>query len=364
VTGLKFLELGRLNQPYMAAFMPIAAEVLASGMYIGGSYVDMFEREFARYCGVERCVSVANGLDALILALRALNIGAGDEVIVPAQTFVATWLAVSAVGATVVPVDVELETANINPKLIESAVTSRTKAIIPVHLYGAMADMTSIMEIAQRHSLWVIEDAAQAHGAQHENRKAGSIGHVGCFSFYPSKNLGALGDAGGVTTNDTKIADRVRLIANYGAKIKYVHTETGMNSRMDPIQAAFLSFKLNYLDQITGQRKSIAAKYSNAVEGKNSLRRLLKEDTDCVWHNYVICADDRDDFIAYMEKSGVGTALHYPIIPSKQECYAADFGERDFPVANQLAREGVSLPIGEYLTDDEVDAVVATIRSY
>lgn len=363
---LEFLELRRINESYSEDFEKIAVENFRSGQYIGGGSVTNFEREFADYCGVKHCVTVGNGLDALVIALRALDIKAGDEVIVPGQTFVATWLAVSAVGATIVPVDVSQSTGNIDPSLIEGAITSKSKAIIPVHLYGAMADMTRIMEIAERHSLFVIEDAAQAHGAVHANKRAGAHGHIGCFSFYPSKNLGALGDAGGIVTNDDDVAQRARLLGNYGSVEKYVHAEIGTNSRMDPIQASYLSVKLKDLDTVGKKRKNIAAAYSEALTKSSSqnIEILLKENIDCVWHNFVILVNDRKSFMDHMKNNGIGTAIHYPIIPSQQKCYVEEFGHHNLPVSEELSSRSVSLPIGEYLSQDEITQVCNAILSY
>ncbi|WP_157801383.1 DegT/DnrJ/EryC1/StrS family aminotransferase [Sphingobium sp. LB126] len=363
---LEFLDLRRLNEPYLSDFENATCTNFRSGHYIGGPSVAKFEQEFARYCGVRQCVSVGNGLDALVIALRALGVGVGDEVIVPGQTFVATWLAVSAVGAKIVPVDVSSSTANIDTVLIEGAITPHTKAIIPVHLYGACADMARIMEIARSHSLFVIEDAAQAHGAICGGKRAGAHGHVGCFSFYPSKNLGALGDAGGLVTNDDVVAERARLLGNYGSIQKYVHSEIGMNSRLDPIQASLLSVKLNNIDNIIEKRKKCAAAYSEAISSRSStkLSRLLKDDIDCVWHNFVVLADDRQQFIDHMKSHGVHTAIHYPIIPSRQECYLEEFGSINLPISERLAAHSVSLPIGEYLNECEINQVVQAISTY
>lgn len=366
MTEVKFLELGRLNEQYLQDFWPIAEQSFRSGTYIGGESVTKFEKDFAAYCGVDHCISVGNGLDALVIALRALGVGKGDEVIVPGQTFIATWLAVSAVGAKIVPVDVDRLTANVDTSLIEAVLTPKTKAIIPVHLYGATANMGRIIEIAGKHSLFVIEDAAQAHGVLHNGKRAGSHGHIGCFSFYPSKNLGALGDAGALVTGDPELALKARLLANYGSVEKYVHIEAGTNSRLDPIQAAFLSLKLVALDEIIGRRKAIASTYTKVLDGRGSAKisRLLKGDVDCVWHNFVVLVDDRKKFSDYMNENGVGTALHYPTIPSKQKCYSTEFGHLELPVSEEFAAKSVSLPIGEYLTANEVAKVASAISSY
>ena len=362
---VRFLELSCLNERYMADFLDDAARCFRSGVYIGGEDVAAFEREFAAYVGVRHCIGVGNGLDALVLALRALGIGPGDEVIVPGQTFIATWLAVSCVGATLVPIDVEVDTANIDASLIEAALTQRTRAIIPVHLYGASAEMDQIMSLAEKHDLFVIEDAAQAHGDVCSGKQAGAHGHLGCFSFYPTKNLGALGDAGGVTTNDEALAERVRLLANYGSTQKYVHLECGYNSRLDPIQALFLRHKLRRLDAIILRRREVAERYSRAIaHGSSRLRRLLRPDRSGVWHNFVVCASDREDFIAHMDRARVETALHYPVIPSLQPCYRSAHGDDRLEKSKYLSECCVSLPIGEYLTDDETQLICDALAAY
>ncbi|MBD9653009.1 DegT/DnrJ/EryC1/StrS family aminotransferase [Ensifer sp. ENS09] len=362
---VKFLELGRLNDRYWPEFMVTAERTIKSGSYIGGDEVTGFEREFADYCGSKYCVGVGNGLDALVLALRALGVTAGDEVIVPGQTFIATWLAVTAVGAKIVPVDVEEDSANVDASKIEAAITPRTKAIIPVHLYGATAGMAEIMRIARLRDIYVVEDAAQAHGHVRFGKRAGTHGHVGCFSFYPSKNLGALGDGGGIVTDDETIAKRVRLLANYGSTEKYVHQECGTNSRLDPIQAAFLRLKLQNLDWIAERRKQIADVYSEALRrNSSSVRRLLGESYDSVWHNFVVVADDREHLVAHLRKHGIETALHYPLIPSLQACYRDEFATATLPISKSLSERSLSLPIGEYLELEEVTRVADALRQY
>ena len=363
---IPFLELEKLNRHYWPEFMPTAERVIKSGVYIQGDEVKSFEQEFASYCGAKHCIAVGNGLDALVVCLAALGIGKGDEVLVPGMTFVATWLAVSRLGATPVPVDVEDATSNIDPNLLERHLTPRTKAVLPVHLYGATADMQRINDFAKAHGIFVVEDAAQAHGHERFGRRAGNHGHAGCFSFYPSKNLGCLGDGGGVTTNSDEIAGRVRLLANYGSTEKYVHDAVGFNSRLDPIQASFLRLKLKYISEITHARRKIAAKYDDVLkrEGGKFLNRLLVWDQDSVWHNYVVTASDRAQFIEFMEARGVGTALHYPIIPSQQPCYVEEFGSVELPISQSFSQKVVSLPIGEYLSDDESSYVAEQLSHY
>jgi dTDP-4-amino-4,6-dideoxygalactose transaminase len=362
-----FLELARLNAPYKAKFLEAASDFFDEGAFIGGACVTKFEREFAEYCNVEHCVGVGNGLDAITLALLALGIGAGDEVIVPGQTFVATWLAVTHVGATNVPVDVEPRTSNIDPALIEAAITPKTKAIIVVHLYGATADMERISAIAKRHNLYVIEDTAQAHGDVRFGRKAGAHGDIATFSFYPSKNLGAIGDAGCIATNSSELARRVREFGNYGSSIKYKHDSIGFNSRLDPIQALFLSLKLKDLDSIIEKRRKIAARYDAALGGLDEsapVYRLLDSSIQSVWHNYVIVCKDRAAVEAALTESGVGFGVHYPIIPAEQPCYsAAQYDSDATPVSRMLSHSVLSLPMGEYLSDDEVSHVCEALKS-
>ena len=363
---IPFLELSRVNAPYKDSFLKKSSKFIDDGVYIGGTFVEQFESEFAKYCGVDFCVGVGNGLDALTLSLLALGIGPGDEVLVPAQTFVATWLSVSHIGAINVPVDVESRTANINPDLIEVAITPRTKAIIAVHLYGATADMKRLREIANRYNLHLIEDAAQAHGDTRFGKKAGGHGDIAAFSFYPSKNLGAIGDAGCIVTNSEKLASRVRELGNYGSSIKYQHNSIGFNTRLDPLQALFLSLKLVDLDEIIEKRRSIASRYDKAIASSNShspfIYRLLDTSIDSVWHNYIVVCEDRDSVQEQLNNAGVGTGIHYPIIPGLQSCFSSKhFINVATPVAENLSKSVLSLPIGEYLNDTEVDYVCDTL---
>jgi dTDP-4-amino-4,6-dideoxygalactose transaminase len=363
---IKFLDLARLNKEYLDEYINIANSVVSAGSYIGGSEVESFEAEFSKFCSSTSCIGVGNGLDALILALMALDIGPGDEVIVPGQTFIATWLAVSSVGASIMPVDVAFDTGNINSNLIENSITNRTKAIIPVHLYGALAEMNNIMSIAKRYNLKVIEDSAQAHGAISNEGMAGAIGDIGCFSFYPSKNLGALGDGGAIITNDSSLARKIKTIANYGSIEKYNHIYRGMNSRLDSIQAAFLRVKLKNLTQIIERRERIANEYTGALQQRKDdhLNRLLKIGNRSVWHNFVITCKNRESFINFMNEAGIETALHYPIIPSHQVCYKSNFQDHYLPVSDLLSKKSVSLPIGEYLSDGEIEYVCKALINY
>ena len=361
--NVPFLELlpayGELREELDAAYR----RVMASGWYILGEEVERFEAEFAAYCGARHCVCVANGLDALTLALMAADVGPGDEVIVPAMTFVATWLAVSHAGATPVPVDVKADTFNLDAARIESVLTPRTKAILPVHLYGQPADMDSILAVARRHRLVVVEDAAQAHGARYRGRRAGTWGDLAGFSFYPGKNLGAFGDGGAITTNDADLDRRLRRLRNYGSDRKYHHEVLGLNSRLDPLQAAFLSVKLKHLDEWNLRRKTIAEGYLRRLAGQAGLQLpAVAEGAEPVWHLFPVLAKDRDGLQARLEAIGVHTQIHYPIPPHLSGAYA-HLGRKpgEFPAAERIAAEELSLPIGPHLAAPE--SVVAAVQA-
>ena len=309
-----FLDLGAAYLELKPEIDAAVSRVLESGWYILGPEVEAFETEWAAYCDAEHAVGLANGLDALTLALRALNIGPGDEVIVPSNTYIATWLAVTGVGATPVPVEPDVATHNIDPARIEDAITSRTRALLPVHLYGQPADMDPILDIASRHGLRVIEDAAQAHGARYKGKRIGAHGDIVCWSFYPGKNLGALGDAGAITTNDTALAERVALLRNYGSRQKYVNEEAGVNSRLDPIQAAVLRVKLGVLDEWTERRRAVASAYAEGLAESSLILPHVPEWAEPAWHLYVVRTPDRDSAAGpYDQKAGIGTLIHYPI---------------------------------------------------
>lgn len=358
-----FLDLGRLHQPLRAALDEAYRRVMDSGWFIMGPELEAFEAEFARYCEVKHCIGVGNGLDALHLLLRAYGIGPGDEVIVPSNTFIATWLAVTQCGATPVAVEPDVNTHNIDPTLIASAITSRTRAIMPVHLYGQPADMDAINAIAVQHGLVVIEDAAQAQGARYKGRRVGSLGHAAGTSFYPGKNLGALGDGGAVLTSDDAIAEKVRLLRNYGSTIKYKHDLAGYNSRLDELQAAFLRVKLKHLDNWNGRRREIADSYSRLLDGSGNELPFVPEYAEPVWHLYVIRRDKRDAMKAHLEKEGVSTVIHYPTPPHQQACYAdGSFGK--LPIAERLALDVLSLPMSPDLSNEEIQDVVDTVRSF
>lgn len=361
--AVSFLNLGRLNAEIRPALDAAYKRVMDSGWYIGGPEVEAFESEFARYCGVAHCVGVGNGLDALTLLLRAYGIGAGDEVLVPSNTFIATWLAVSQCGATPVPVEPLADTHNMDPAQVEAALTPRTKAIMPVHLYGQAADMDPLMEIARRRGLVVIEDAAQAQGAEYKGRRAGGLGHAAGTSFYPGKNLGAFGDAGAVLTDDAAIADKVRTLRNYGSKVKYEHLESGYNSRLDELQAALLREKLKVLDDWNVRRRAVAKQYDEGLRGLPLQLPVVPAWALPVWHLYVVATPQREALRRHLEQRGIGTVIHYPKPPHLQDCYAS-YRDRKLPLAERLAGEVVSLPISPDMTDAEIAEVISAVRDF
>jgi dTDP-4-amino-4,6-dideoxygalactose transaminase len=358
-----FLDLGRLHQSIRAPLDAAYHRVMDSGWFIMGPELEAFEAEFAQYCEVKHCIGVGNGLEALHLLLRAYGIGPGDEVIVPSNTFIATWLAVSQCGATPVPVEPDVNTHNIDPARISAAITSRTRAIMPVHLYGQPADMDPINEIAAKHGLVVIEDAAQAQGARYKGRRTGSLGHAAATSFYPGKNLGALGDGGAVLTNDDAIAEKVKHLRNYGSKVKYQHDLAGYNSRLDEMQAAFLRVKLAVLDEWNARRREIATQYSRLLAGADIDLPLLPEYAEPVWHLYVIRSKQRNALKAHLEQQGVSTVIHYPIPPHRQACYQ-DYENQALPIAEMLAREVLSLPMSSVMMAEEIEWVGRSIKTH
>ena len=337
--------------------------VLNSGWYILGKEVETFEEEFATYCDVAHCIGVGNGLDAIHLLLAAYNVGYGDEVIVPSNTFIATWLAVTRCGATPIPVEPNPDFFNINPLAIESIITPRTVAIIPVHLYGQPADMDVINRIADKHGLVVIEDAAQAQGAFYYNRSVCSLGHAAATSFYPGKNLGALGDGGAVLTNDKTIADKVRQLRNYGSQVKYHHELLGYNSRLDEFQAAILAVKLNRLNEWNSRRVKIANYYTENLKDSEIQVPNVPTWADPVWHLYVVKTPKRDKLQRFLRENGVETMIHYPVPPHKQPCYAS-YNDQHFPVAEQLSQQILSLPIFPSMQLSDADVVITTIKRY
>jgi dTDP-4-amino-4,6-dideoxygalactose transaminase len=360
---LAFLDLKAVNARYRAGYEAALARVLDSGQFLLGEETASFEREFARYCGVAHCITVGNGLDALQLTLRAWGIGAGDEVIVPSHTFIATWLAVSHAGATPVPVEPQEHSFNLDPARVEAAITPRTRAIVPVHLYGRAADMSALRDVAQRHGLRLLEDAAQAHGARHQGKRCGALGDAAGFSFYPGKNLGALGDAGAVTTDDAQLAKRVRLLRNYGSRMKYEHEAAGFNSRTDELQAAFLRERLRGLDDDNARRRIVAAEYLEALRGVAGLT-LPEHDPqgEPVWHVFVVRHSKRDQLARALAERGVVTLIHYPLPPHRQGAYAqTPLAGCEVPLAESLARDVLSLPMGPTLSEGDVQRVCQAV---
>ena len=356
--------LGRQYELHAAAYEAAALRALRSGWYIMGPELEAFEEEFAAYTGAKYAVGLNSGLDALTLSVAALGIGAGDEVIVPANTYIATVLAVTANGAT--PIFVEPDGYyNLDTSKLESAITERTRAIMPVHLYGQAADMGRMVEIAARHHLAVVEDCAQSHGAHFGTTMTGRFGDVGCFSFYPTKNLGAFGDAGAIVTDDAGLAERIRMLRNYGSKEKYHNELCGINSRLDEIQAALLRVKLGYLSELTAERREIAAKYLAGIHNEYIILPQLRDGAEHVYHQFVVRTTTRDHFKAYLKDHGVETVIHYPIPPHLAECYAQlGYGHGSFPVAEQYADEVLSLPIFNGMRADEIDYVINTVNAY
>ena len=364
--NVPFLDVGAAYKELKTELDDAYQRVMASGWYILGEEVDAFEQEFADYCGAKYCIGVGNGLEALHLILRACGIGDGDEVIVPANTYIATWLAVTYAGGKPVPVEPDQRTYNLDPERVEAAITRHTKAILPVHLYGQVADMDPILQIASRHGLKVIEDAAQAQGAAYKGRKSGLLGDAAGFSFYPGKNLGAYGDAGAVVTDDPEVAKRVEMLRNYGSKTKYYNEMKGFNSRLDPLQAAFLRVKLRYLDEWNRRRIEVAKIYANGLGNLNALILPFVPDwAEPVWHLFVVRHPRRDDLQVHLNRQGIGTLIHYPVPPHLSAAYADQgWNPGDFPITEELARTVLSIPMGPHLATASVDKVIQALQSY
>lgn len=364
--SVPFLDLSSINARFQNEFEAAWTRVRKRGQWVLGPELEAFESEFANYCGVTHAVGVANGLDALELVLRAWKIGPGDEVIVPGNTFIATWLSVEMVGATIVPVDPDPLTHTIDASSIESALSPRTRVIIPVHLYGRPAEMDGIMDLARSRNVRVLEDAAQAHGACFRGVRTGGLGDAAAFSFYPGKNLGALGDGGAVTTNDTALANAIRQLRNYGGVLRYVHETAGRNSRLDELQAAFLRAKLPLLDADNARRSQIARRYTAGLEGMALIAPLPAEDRgplDVAWHLYVVRHARRDALRKHLAQLGVETHVHYPTPPSRQEAFAGSstVENRHLPLSEHLASEVFSLPMGPTMSDADVDHVISAL---
>ncbi len=364
--AVPFLDLKSINLRQRDEFHRALDQVLDSGWLILGEQCQAFEQEFASYCGVKHCIGVGNGLEALHLVLRSWGIGPGDEVIVPSNTYIATWLAVTYTGATLVPVEPDWQTCNLDPTLLEVAITPQTKAIIAVHLYGQTANMTAILEIAKRHGIKVLEDAAQAHGAMHLDQKAGAWGNAAAFSFYPGKNLGALGDAGAITTNDDSLAQKLRALRNYGSQRKYHNEIIGFNSRLDELQAAFLRVKLSTLDRDNQARTALANCYQEGLAGiKDLTLPFIAKDGSSVWHLYTIRHPERDRLAQYLLKSEIATMIHYPIPPHLQPAYSS-LGKKkgDFSIAEQIHAQTLSLPIGPTMPLEHLEKVISVVRQF
>lgn len=358
---IKFLDLKILNSQYGESIEDAIKRVINSGVYVLGEEVKQFESEFAQYCEVKHCIGVANGLDALHLILKAYGIGENDEVIVPSNTFIATWLAVSQAGARPIPVDPNPNTHNIDVRLIKQAISPRTKAIMPVHLYGQPADMDPILETAKKYNLRVIEDAAQAHGARYKGSRVGGIGDAAGFSFYPGKNLGALGDAGAITTNDDDLAYKLRMLRNYGSVIKYNHEIKGVNSRLDELQAAVLRVKLPHLDAENTSRSQIAAFYRQHLEGLPLILPECIDSVEPVWHLMVVRSLNRLKFQKVLTDSHIGHLVHYPIACHLQGAYKNQTWP-SLPIAEKLQDEVFSLPIAPYFKEDDVAQIAVILR--
>lgn len=362
---IPYLKLDNMHMPLRREFEKRFSEILEREWYIQGDEDVKFEKEFAEFCGTKYCVGVGNGLDAIRVILQAYGIGNGDEVIVPAHTFIATVLAVSYVGATPVFVDADENSWNIDVNKIEEKITDKTKAIIAVHLYGRVVEMQPVKELAAKYNLKVIEDSAQGHGVIYQGKKAGSLGDAAAFSFYPGKNLGALGDAGAVTTNDKKLADKIRAICTYGSFRKYDHQLKGCNSRMDEIQAAMLSVKLKYLNKWNEARKEIAEKYNTGINNKLIVLPDIEDRDSHVFHIYPVLCKHRERFIDYLKQLGISTNIHYPIPIPKQGAYTEmDIDMKDYPVTERICAEEVSIPLYPGMKEEEVSYVIQAVNKY
>lgn len=361
---IPFLDLKASYEELQEEIDSAVSRVLKSGWYILGEEVDNFEQDYAAYCEAEHCVGLANGLDSLHLGLVALGVGPGDEVIVPSNTYIATWLAVSQCGATPIPVEPDAQTYNIDPAGIEAVITPRTKVILPVHLYGQPADLDPILAIAQKYKLKVLEDGAQAHGARYKGKRIGAHGDIVAWSFYPGKNLGAFGDAGAITTDSADLADRVRMLRNYGSRAKYINEVQGYNSRLDPIQAACLRVKLVYLDEWQKRRRYVAQKYILGLSSALLTLPFVPNWVEPAWHLFVVQSSRRDEVREGLTRAGIGTLIHYPIPPHLQIAYSkAGYTSGQFPIAESLANQCLSLPIGPHLDDDQVDRVLSHVSA-
>ena len=360
---IKFLDLEKINNRFRTEIDQRIKNILDCGWYLQGKENENFSNNFASYCGTRYALGVANGLDALNLIIKAYGFGVGDEIIVPANTFIATILAISQNGCTPVLVEPDINTYNINPDLIEAAITPKTKAIMVVHLYGQAVQMQKIWEVAKKYNLKVIEDAAQAHGAYYQGKRVGNLSDAAAFSFYPGKNLGAFGDAGGITTNDKELYEKVKAIANYGSDRKYHHIYKGVNSRLDEIQAAILDVKLKYLDADNKRRQEIAKYYRENIKNPKIVLPQTYDENAHVWHVFVVRCEDRESLQKHLEDNGIQTNIHYPTAPHKQGAYE-ELKHLNLPITEKIHQEVMSLPISPVLTDEEVKKVVEIVNAW
>jgi len=360
---IEYENLGKLNAPFFDAFEKAFKETLESGWYILGNKVQSFENEFATYCNTKHCIGLANGLDALILALRAFDFEKGDEVIVPSNTYIATILSIIHNGLKPVLVEPDITTYNIDPLKIEEKITSKTKAIMVVHLYGKICEMDAIMAIAKKHKLKVIEDCAQAHGASYKNTKAGNWGNFGAFSFYPTKNLGAIADAGAMTTNDPMLAEEIKTLRNYGSKTKYYNERVGFNSRLDEVQAAFLSVKLKKLDAINEHKRKLAALYLKELKS-DFIKPVVHPDYFDVYHIFNVRHEKRDALKEYLLANQIKTDIHYPVAPNKQKAMIGIIDDQTTPIAEKIHQTTLSLPISFYHTEEDILRVIEAMNKF
>ncbi len=360
---IKFLDLEKVNNRFRTEIDSRIAKILDKGWYLQGEENEIFCKNFANYCGTKHAIGVANGLDALNLIIKAFGFGVGDEIIVPANTYIASILAISQNGCTPVLVEPDINTYNINPDLIEEKITPKTKAIMVVHLYGQAVQMDKIWDLAKKYNLKVIEDSAQAHGAYYKGKRTGNLSDASAFSFYPGKNLGCLGDGGAVTTNDTELAAKIKALANYGSDRKYHHIYKGVNSRLDEIQAAVLDIKLKHLDKDNSKRKEISKYYRDNIKNPLIILPQTYNEDSHVWHIFAVRTKERDKFQKYLEENGIQTIIHYPTPPHKQDAYK-EWANLSYPITEEIHRTIISLPMSPVMTDNEVQKVIEVINKY
>ena len=365
---IPFLDYRAVNEPYFEEIQAAVKRVLESGWYVLGTEVASFEKEYASYCGTEHCIGVSSGLDALLLILEGWKelgkLQIGDEVIVPANTYIASILAISKAGLTPILVEPDAKTYNLDPSLIEAAITDKTKAIMAVHLYGQCADMSSIYAIAQQHGLLVMEDAAQSHGATYKDRKSGNLADAAGHSFYPGKNLGAIGEGGAVTTNDAQLAEVVTMLRNYGSKKKYYNQIQGGNHRIDELQAAILRVKLPHLDRDNAARKAVAEVYLEKIKNPLVTLPYVADYAQSCWHLFVVRVKERERFMSYLKECGISTVVHYPVPPHQQEAYKEELGDRAYPVTEALHKEVVSLPLSPMMSFNSALTVAHAVNEF